>query len=33
MLLRTMIVHLNDIHFWSRERIADWVQSIEDKES
>lgn len=24
------IVHLNDKHRWTRERIADWVQTIED---
>ena len=26
------IIHLNDIHEWTRERIADWVDSLEDKE-
>ena len=25
----TTITHLNDVHRWSRERIADWVESIE----
>lgn len=25
-----MIIHLNDDHRWTRERIADWVQTIED---
>lgn len=24
------IIHLNDFHRWTREQIADWVQSIED---
>jgi hypothetical protein len=24
-----IIVHLNDYHRWSRERIADWVESVE----
>jgi hypothetical protein len=23
-------IHLNDEHHWTRERIADWVQTIED---
>lgn len=23
------IIHLNDSHNWSREKIADWVQSVE----
>lgn len=27
-----MIPHLNDTHRWSREKIADWVASIEPKE-
>ena len=26
------ITHLNDIHRWTRERIADWVETIEPKE-
>lgn len=25
----TIVVHLNDVHHWTRERIADWVESIE----
>ena len=25
-----LIVHLNDDHRWTRERIADWVESIEN---
>lgn len=25
-------VHLNDNHRWTRERIADWVETIEPKE-
>lgn len=25
----SMITHLNDKHRWTRERIADWVESIE----
>lgn len=24
-----MIPHLNDAHFWTREQIADWVETIE----
>lgn len=27
--LCSQIPHLNDVHRWSRERIADWVHSIE----
>lgn len=27
-----MIAHLNDNHEWSRERIADWVATIEPKD-
>lgn len=27
--LRSMIVHLNDYHRWTRECIADWVESVE----
>lgn len=27
-----MIPHLNDFHNWTRERIADWVETIEQKE-
>lgn len=30
--LHDMIIHLNDHHHWSRERIADWVDEFEDKE-
>jgi hypothetical protein len=26
------IVHLNDVHMWSRERIADFVSTIEPQE-
>jgi hypothetical protein len=26
LLLSAMIVHLNDHHQWSRERIADWLE-------
>jgi hypothetical protein len=29
----TMIVHLNDEHKWSRERIAEWVATVEPAES
>ena len=25
------IIHLNDSHKWPREKIADWVDSLEDK--
>lgn len=28
--LHRLIPHLNDRHKWARERIADWVQSIEE---
>lgn len=28
-----MIVHLNDDHYWTREQIADWVESIEPKDT
>lgn len=24
-----MIQHLNDVHHWTRERIADWVETLE----
>lgn len=27
----SVISHLNDTHRWSREAIADWVESIENK--
>jgi hypothetical protein len=27
----TIIPHLNDHHLWSRERIADWVETLENK--
>jgi hypothetical protein len=27
--MAAMITHLNDFHCWTRERIADWVQSVE----
>ena len=23
----SMLVHLNDEHFWTREKIADWIES------
>lgn len=26
-----LIVHLNDRHFWSRNRIADWVETLEQQ--
>jgi hypothetical protein len=26
-----MITHLNDTHRWTRERIADWVETVEPK--
>jgi hypothetical protein len=28
--LHSTIMHLNDRHKWSRERIADWVESLEE---
>lgn len=27
--INQMIVHLNDTHHWTRERIADWVSTVE----
>jgi hypothetical protein len=30
--LLDMIIHLNDYHHWSREKIADWVEYFEDTE-
>lgn len=30
--LTWMVVHLNDDHFWTRERIASWVASVEPQE-
>ena len=27
------LAHLNDIHRWTREQIADWVQTIEDAQA
>lgn len=27
-----VITHLNDIHHWTRERIADWVATVEPAE-
>jgi hypothetical protein len=29
--LSTILFHLNDRHRWTRERIADWVESIEPR--
>lgn len=26
------IFHLNDVHKWTREKIADWIEGIEKKE-
>lgn len=31
--LRTIIIHLNDDHKWTREAIADWLDSIDDPEN
>lgn len=28
--LRTVIIHLNDIHKWTRENIADWLDELHD---
>jgi hypothetical protein len=28
-----IIVHLNDGHRWTREQIADWVQTVEERET
>lgn len=30
--LAQMVAHLNDDHFWTRERIAAWVASVEPQE-
>lgn len=30
--LGPMVMHLNDDHFWTRERIASWVASVEPQE-
>lgn len=27
--IESIVVHLNDHHHWTRERIADWVETIE----
>lgn len=27
----TIIAHVNDVHKWSREKIADWVEKEEDQ--
>jgi hypothetical protein len=27
----TVIFHLNDDHLWTREQIADWLESEEEK--
>lgn len=27
--LSSIIIHLNDAHLWTREQIADWVESME----
>lgn len=27
-----MITHLNNVHYWTREAIADWVESIEPRD-
>ena len=31
-MLHNQIAHLNDIHKWSREAIAEWVETIENKQ-
>lgn len=31
MLLGIISVHLNDLHRWTREQIADWVETVEPK--
>lgn len=28
-----VIAHLNDVHRWTRERIADWVETVENKQA
>jgi hypothetical protein len=32
MSLSAMIAHLNDVHLWTREAIADWVETVEPAE-
>lgn len=29
--LHGAIIHLNDVHKWSREQIADWLETLEEK--
>jgi hypothetical protein len=31
LVLSALIVHLNDDHAWSREQIASWLESIEER--
>lgn len=28
-LIASVIIHLNDVHHWTREQIADWVETVE----
>lgn len=28
-----VVAHLNDHHYWTREAIADWIETIEPKEA
>ena len=30
-ILSRVIIHLNDSHYWSREKIADWLDEMHDK--
>lgn len=30
--ITTAVMHLNDMHHWTRERIADWVETIENQQ-
>lgn len=31
--LPNLVVHLNDVHRWSREKIADYIEQFEKSES
>lgn len=28
-----VVIHLNDLHHWTREQIADWVETVEPKDA
>ena len=31
--IRSIIMHINDVHKWTREAIADWLDSVDDPEN